>query len=68
MKTRPLRKIAMGLLLVGAVAGYASALRSSLGGCRLRHEERRAAFEQRIADTCASAAARELHTAPQGSR
>lgn len=47
------RKALRFMLVVGAIAGFAS----GLYGCR-HHDERRQAFEEHIADVCTRAAER----------
>ena len=49
------RKIWMGILTLGVVGGYGWGF-ASLGCHRHRAEERRAAFEQHVAQVCVDAA------------
>jgi hypothetical protein len=52
------RKLLIGVLAFGTVAGYASGF-ASFGHCATRHHEaRRAAFEARVADVCTRSAER----------
>jgi hypothetical protein len=50
----PVRRIKVALLLLGAVAGYASGIVCM----RERAHSRHAAFERHVADVCTAAAAR----------
>lgn len=51
------RKLLIGLLAFGTLAGYASGI-ASFAHCASRHEARRAAFEAHVADVCTRAALR----------
>lgn len=51
------RKLLIGALAFGTVAGYASGI-ASLSRCANRHEARRAALEAHVADVCTRAALR----------
>ncbi|UJR84799.1 hypothetical protein [Sandaracinus amylolyticus] len=51
------RKLLIGLLAFGTVAGYASGF-ASLAHCARGHEARRAAFEAHVAEVCTRAAHR----------
>jgi hypothetical protein len=53
------RKIVIGLLLVGAVAGFAAGFRG-LAYHRGAHWARHAEFERHVADVCVEAAQRTL--------
>lgn len=59
------RKLLIALFAFGTVAGFGSGF-ASLANCHQRHHERRAAFEQHVADVCVEAAyrAREGREAP----
>jgi hypothetical protein len=53
------RKLLIGLLAFGTVAGFGSGFFSMAhGGCRNHHAQRRAAFERHVADVCVEAAQR----------
>lgn len=52
------RKLLIGLLAFGTVAGYASGFASFAHCARHHHEARRAAFEAHVADVCTQAALR----------
>jgi hypothetical protein len=51
------RKIVIGLLALGTVAGFGIGI-ARLAGCRHHHGYGRHGFEQRVADICAQAALR----------
>lgn len=52
------RRLLIGLLAFGTVAGYASGIASFGWHARACHEHRRQAFEQRVADVCTASAHR----------
>lgn len=52
------RRLLIGLLAFGTVAGYGSGLASFGWHARACHEHRREAFEQRVADVCTRSAHR----------
>lgn len=61
------RKLLIGLLAFGTVAGYACGLASFAHCARGHHEARRAAFEAHVADVCTRAALR-AHDGDRGER
>ena len=56
------RKILIGLLSAGTILGFASGFASM----KCKAKERRAAFEQRVAETCVRAARAEQQRSPEG--
>jgi hypothetical protein len=53
-----MRRILMGVLAFGAVAGYASGFASLGWHASHCHQQRRAAFEEHVAEVCTRAAER----------